>query len=137
MGHQLLEDTAPERGYDTMCQEAGFEPVKPKPIYIRVESKFEEFRVDRAFGVDARLTRDTFYVEIDGVYHDTAIQRSKTRWRDEILYKTLGIRILHIDAALLTDRRFWPYVLRLLLKFYFRLPDKKLEGTMELGRIAA
>ena len=67
---------------------------------------------------DIQLTKSSTYpltyaiktiVEVDGVYHDTPIQRKKTEWRDGLLTKA-GYRVIHIQAGLTRNKVLQTYL---------------------------
>lgn len=108
-------DTRPELAFDELCSKVGIEThgkLCRSSIYVDGWS----IRPDR------HIRGTNVVIEIDGPYHDTAIQRRKTEWRDEQM-TSYGVRVFHIPSELLIaegfrDRkRFWPYVLFALTDF--------------------
>lgn len=102
-GREKTEDTAPETAFDSCMAEAGIKSEKVNPFSVTgKDNRTWTFRPDRKLA-------PRVYVEILGEYHMTRLQENKTRWRTESFAKA-GLRVLLIDAPLLTDERFWPHV---------------------------
>ena len=108
-GATKLIDTKPELALQEICKkeliefELGF-----------IQSYFGDDGKSYEFKPDVRISSNIL-IEADGEYHDTAIQKRKTAWRDRSLIQ-MGYRVLHIPASLLVaegvgDRKaYWPYV---------------------------
>ena len=106
------EDTKPEQVVAMMLGEIGYQPLS-HPI-IRIQDGYEgawvitpDFRL--AVSSQRTFVVKRVVVEVDGVYHDTPIQRKKTEWRDGLLTQA-GYRVIHVDAELTKNKAYQTYL---------------------------
>jgi hypothetical protein len=93
-----VENTAPEIEFGKLF--AGL-VIKPPSINIAIEGS----QLFYSFNPDFQFIGTNLLVEIDGPYHRTKKQESKTRWRDSELFAK-GYRVLHIDSELLMRKKY-------------------------------
>lgn len=92
------EDTKPELVVDALLADLRCYPVLKG---VGIDVRDEEGKLWTIFP-DKRIDFNTM-VEVDGIYHDTPIQRRKTVWRDGLLTKA-GYRVIHVDAELTKNK---------------------------------
>lgn len=113
-GNSKVKDTKPERVVGIFLEELGF---YLNHLVSPIEAQDD---VGKYWTItpDIQLTTSSVYplshviktiVEVDGVYHDTPIQRKKTEWRDGLLTKA-GFRVIHVDAELTKNKVYQTYL---------------------------
>ena len=104
----------PERVVGILLEELGFY-LNRLVMPIEVQDNVGKYWTIKP---DIQLTKSSTYpltyaiktiVEVDGVYHDTPIQRKKTEWRDGLLTKA-GFRVIHVDAELTKNKVYQTYL---------------------------
>ena len=112
------EDTKPERVLQILVEEMNdrYWLNRGKTIEIQdMDGKYWSINPDFEFfkwcgwGLTAYWKKTGILVEVDGIYHDTPIQRKKTEWRDGLLTKA-GYRVIHVDAELTKNKVYQTYL---------------------------
>jgi hypothetical protein len=101
-GHEKFSETAPEVAFKRFVDSLGYVVTKGEPIWM------DGWRLTPDF--DMKLGKlVNIVILIDGRYHFTEAQEKKDRWRDEMYSKALR-KVIHIDAGLTTNKKYWPYL---------------------------
>lgn len=117
-GNSRVEDTKPERVLQILVEEMNDRYCLEKGETIEIQDtdgKYWSIRPDFKFfrfggwGLTLSYKATSILVEVDGIYHDTPIQRKKTEWRDGLLTKA-GYRVIHIQAGLTRNKVLQTYL---------------------------